>query len=178
LTIALTQAEDDLHVHDYRIEARPEGEDKKDYLVFSEFYKSPMPNPLDIIISDLKPNTLYELDVYAIDAFGNEIKHSLCTMGQTSDEIHPITLSQHTLSGTEEKLEVTVKNIRKPVADWSGLYEENVEPGVNNPALWWMYTPSVNDGMFTFTYDPLDNKHPNLYKKNNSYKMLNFDGAD
>src|SRR5690625_6503428 len=58
LTIALTQAEDDLHVHDYRIEARPEGEDKKDYLVFSEFYKSPMPNPLNIIISDLKPNTL------------------------------------------------------------------------------------------------------------------------
>src|SRR5699024_10449093 len=46
LTIALTQAENDLHVHDYRIEARPEGEDKKDYLVFSEFYKSPMPNPL------------------------------------------------------------------------------------------------------------------------------------
>src|SRR5699024_6508926 len=69
LTIALTQAEDDLHVHDYRIEARPEGEDKKDYLVFSEFYKSPMPNPLNIIISDLKPNTLYEFDIYAIDAF-------------------------------------------------------------------------------------------------------------
>src|SRR5690625_1140832 len=127
LTIALTQAEDDLHVHDYRIEARPEGEDKKDYLVFSEFYKSPMPNPLNIIISDLKPNTLYEFDIYAIGAFGNESTHSLSAMGKTSEEIPTITLSQDTLSGTEEKLEVTVKNIRKPVADWIGLYEENVE---------------------------------------------------
>src|SRR5699024_12497832 len=44
LTIALTQAKDDLHVHDYRIEARPEEEDKKDYLVFSDFYKSSMQN--------------------------------------------------------------------------------------------------------------------------------------
>src|SRR5690625_6546007 len=76
-----------------------------------------MPNPLNIIISDLKPNTLYEFDVYAIDAFGNESKHSLSTMGKTSDEIPTITLSQDTLSGTEEKLEVTVKNIRKPVAE-------------------------------------------------------------
>src|SRR5690625_4095860 len=112
LTIALTQAEDDLHVHDYRIEARPEGEDKKDYLVFSEFYKSPMPNPLNIIISDLKPNTLYEFDVYAIDAFGNESKHSLATMRKTRDEIPTITFSQDTLSGTEEKLEVTIHKIR------------------------------------------------------------------
>src|SRR5690625_2740402 len=99
-----------------------------------------MPNPLNIIISDLKPNTLYEFDVYAIDAFGNESKHSLSTMGKTSDEIPTITLSQDTLSGTEEKLEVTVKNIRKPVADWIGLYGEYVDPRVIYPALWWMYT--------------------------------------
>src|SRR5699024_7266030 len=83
-----------------------------------------------------------------------------------------ITLSQDTLSGTEEKLEVTVKNIRKPVADWIGLYEENVEPGVKIPAIWWMYTPSVNDGMFTFTYDPKDNKHPNRYNENKSYMII------
>src|SRR5699024_648703 len=143
----------------------------------SEFYKSPMPNPLNIIISDLKPNTLYEFDVYAIDAFGNESKHCLSTMGKTSDEIPTITLSQDTLSGTEEKLEVTVKNIRKPVADWIGLYEENVEQGVKNPAIWWMYTPSVNDGMFTFTYEPKDNKHTNRYKENKSYKMVYFYGG-
>src|SRR5699024_12069698 len=110
-------------------------------------------------------------DVYAVDAFGNESKHSLSTMGKTSDEIPTITLSQDTLSGTEEKLEVTVKNIRKPVADWIGLYEENVEPGVKNRAIWWMYTPSVNYGMFTFTYDPKYNKHPSRCKENKSYKM-------
>src|SRR5699024_5971616 len=102
LTISLTQAEDDLHEHEYRIKARPLVDDKKDYLFFSEFYKSPIPNPLNIIISDLKPNTLYEFDVYAVDAFGNESKHSLSTMGKTSDEIPTITLSQDTLSGTEE----------------------------------------------------------------------------
>src|SRR5690625_7607589 len=100
-----------------------------------------MSNSLNIIISDLKPNTLYEFDVYAVDAFGNESKHSLSTMGKTSDEIPTITLSQDTLSGTEEKLEVTVKNIRKPVAEWIGLYEENVEPGVKDPAICCMNTP-------------------------------------
>src|SRR5699024_1601840 len=137
----------------------------------------PMPNPLNIIISDLKPNTLYEFDIYAIDAFGNESTHSLSAMGKTSEEIPTITLSQDTLSGTEEKLEVTVKNIRKPVADWIGLYEENVEPGIKNTAISWMYTSSVNDAMFTFTYDPKDNTHPNRYKENKTYKMVYFYGG-
>src|SRR5699024_12854661 len=131
-----------------------------------EFYKSPMPNPLNIIISDLKPNTLYEFDVYAVDAFGNESKHSLSTMGKTSDEIPKITLSQVTLSGNEEKLEVTVKNIRKHVADWIGLYEENVELGVKNLAIWWMYTLSVNEVMVTFNYVATDIKYDNEYKEN------------
>src|SRR5690625_7626624 len=84
LTIALTQAEDDLHVHDYSIEARPEGEDKKDYLVFYELYKSPMPNPLNIIISDLKPNTFYEFDIYTIDSIGDERTQCLPAMGKPS----------------------------------------------------------------------------------------------
>src|SRR5699024_12864492 len=135
-----------------------------------EFYKSPMPNPLNIIISDLKPNTLYEFDIYAIDAFGNESTHSLSAMGKTSEEIPTITLSQDTLSGTEEKLEVTVKKIRKHVADWIGLYEENVEPGVKNPAIWWMYTPRRHPRRFTFTYAPKANKHPNRYRETKRHK--------
>src|SRR5699024_12789711 len=100
-----------------------------------------MTNPLNIINRYLKPNTLYEFAVYAVDAFGNESKHSLSTRGKTSDEIPTITLSQDTLSGTEEKMEATVKNIRQPAAEGIGLYEENVEPGVKDPAIGWTYTP-------------------------------------
>src|SRR5690625_5156125 len=98
-------------------------------------------------------------------------------MGKNTEEIPTTTLSQDTLSRTEESLEVTVKNIRKPVADWIGLYEENVERGVKSPAIWRMYTPSGNDGMSTFTYDPKDTKHPNRYKENKSYKMVYFYGG-
>src|SRR5690625_1845937 len=74
LTLILTQAKDNLLVHDYRIVAKAEGEEEKEYLAFSEFYKDPVPNPIGITVNGLKPNTVYEFDVYALDAFGNESK--------------------------------------------------------------------------------------------------------
>ena len=39
---------------------------KKNYLAFSEYYKDPIPNPLTLTIDRLKPNTLYELEIFAL----------------------------------------------------------------------------------------------------------------
>ncbi|WP_255585188.1 hypothetical protein [Virgibacillus saliphilus] len=83
LTLLLTQAKDNLLVHDYRIVARAVGGEEKEYLAFSEFYKDPVPDPVSITVSDLEPNTIYEFDVYALDAFGNESERSISTMGKT-----------------------------------------------------------------------------------------------
>jgi len=177
LTLILTQAKDNLLVHDYRIVAKAEGEEEKEYLAFSEFYKDPVPNPIGITVNGLKPNTVYEFDVYALDAFGNESKDSLSTMGKTSDKGPTITLSSDTLSGIHETVDVKVENIREPLDDWIGLYEVDVEPGQANPSIWWMYTPEVNDGTFTFTYEPSSNIYPDRYKENATYKMIYFYGS-
>ena len=177
LTIILTQAKDNLLVHDYRIVAKVEGEEEKEYLAFSEFYKDPVPDPLGITVNGLKPDTIYEFDVYALDAFGNESKDSISTMGKTSDKGPTITMSSDTLSGIHEKVDVKVENIREPLDDWIGLYEEHGEPGQANPSIWWMYTPEVNDGTFTFTYNPSSNAYPDRYKENATYKMVYFYGS-
>ena len=64
----LTQAKDDVLVHDYKIIAKraDNGEIEKELLAFSEFYKDPIPNPLTLTIDRLKPNTLYELEYFRI----------------------------------------------------------------------------------------------------------------
>lgn len=85
LAVMLTQANDDLLVHDYKIEALnlETGAVEKDVLAFSEFYKDPVPNPITLPIDGLKPNTLYEIKVHALDAFGNVSKDSLKVLGKT-----------------------------------------------------------------------------------------------
>src|SRR5699024_12384502 len=88
LTLMLTQAQDNLLVHDYRIIATNEKGDEKEYLAFSEFYRDPVPDPVAITVGDLEPDTTYEFDIYALDAFGNESKNSVSTMGKTSNEKH------------------------------------------------------------------------------------------
>lgn len=177
LTLMLTQAQDNLLVHDYRIIATNEKGDEKEYLAFSEFYRDPVPDPVAITVGDLEPDTTYEFDIYALDAFGNESKNSVSTMGKTSNEKPEVTLSENSLSDTKTKVDVEVKNIRPPQSDWVGVYEENVEPGEANPAIWWMYTPDDNEGAFKFTYDPADNVKPDRYKANQTYKMVYFYGS-
>ena len=56
---------------------------KKKYLAFSEFYKDPVPNPLTLTIDRLKPNTLYEVEIFALDAYGKESPNSLKVLGKT-----------------------------------------------------------------------------------------------
>lgn len=176
LTILITQAKDNLLVHDYQIIAKTEEGEEQEYLAFSEFYKDPVPDPVAITVNDLEPDTTYEFEVYALDAFENESKRSLSTMGKTSNEKPSITLSEDTLS-SNEKVDVKVENIRPPEDDWVGVYEEGVEPGEANPAIWWMYTPEDNEGAFKFKYNPEDNEYPDRYKENATYKMVYFYGS-
>lgn len=90
LTIMFTQAKDNLLVHDYKIVAKnaETGEIAKEFLAFSEFYSDPVPNPLTLPIEGLQPNTLYTIEVRAVDAYGNESKDSLQALGRTFGTIN------------------------------------------------------------------------------------------
>jgi predicted MPP superfamily phosphohydrolase len=85
LAIMFTQAKDDLLVHDYKIVTKEadSGEIVSERLAFSEFYKDPMPNPLTVTIDSLNPNTMYEIELYALDAYENISKNSLKVLGKT-----------------------------------------------------------------------------------------------
>ena len=180
LAIMLTQAKDDLLVHDYKITARyaENGEVAKEVLAFSDFYKDPVPNPLTLSIDGLKPNTLYELEVHALDAYENVSERPLKVLGKTLDgviEEIAITLSKDRINGVTDKLDVTVENLRAPKGDWIGLYEINENPG-SIASIWWMYT-TVTDRTVQFTYDPSQNFYPNRYKEGATYKFVYFYGS-
>lgn len=85
LTIMFTQAKDNLLVHDYKVVVKKAetGEEVKQFLAFSEFYKDPVPNPLTLPINDLQPNTLYGIEVFALDAYGNVSTNLLKVLGRT-----------------------------------------------------------------------------------------------
>ena len=180
LAIMLTQAKDDFLVHDYKIVVKHSDHDKveKELLAFSEYYKDPIPNPLMLPIDGLVPNTLYEIEVFALDAYGNESKDSLKVLGKTLDgvlENVTITLSKTNLNGVKEPVEVTVEHVRAPKSDWIGLYEVNENPG-NIASIWWMYT-QVTEATVKFTYDPSENFHPDRYKEGSTYKFVYFYGS-
>jgi hypothetical protein len=88
-TIMLTQAKDDLLVHDYKIVAKnvDTGEIAKEILAFSEFYKDPVPHPITLPVDGLKQNTFYEIEVHALDAYGKESKNSLKVLGRTLEGV-------------------------------------------------------------------------------------------
>ena len=178
LTFMLTQAKDDVLVHDYRIIAKraDNGEIENEYLAFSEYYKDPIPNPLTLTIDKLKPNTLYELEIFALDVYGKESPNSLKVLGKTIEgkEIS-ISLSKTQLNGVHDTVEVTVENARAPKSDWIGLYEVNEEPG-GPGSIWWMWT-EVTNGTLTFTYDPSKNIYPARYKEGSTYKLIYFYGS-
>ncbi|KON88035.1 phosphatase [Sporosarcina globispora] len=89
LTIMFSQAKDNLLVHDYKVVARniETNEVAKEFLAFSEFYKDPVPNPLTLQIFELKPNTTYEIELHALDAYGNVSNNSLKVLGKTLDGV-------------------------------------------------------------------------------------------
>jgi hypothetical protein len=180
LTIMFTQAKDNLLVHDYKVTATNVAtkEVAREFLAFSEFYTHPVPNPLTLKFDELKPNTTYEVEVKAIDAFGNVSANSLKVLGKTLDGVVPdvtVTLSKIDLNGITDTVDVTVQNARMPQSDWVGLYEITDNPGPN-PAIWWMYT-SVTNGTCKFTYDPKNNSYPGRYKVGSTYKMIYFYGG-
>jgi hypothetical protein len=179
LTVMLTQAKDNLLVHDYNIVAKnaETGEVAKEYLAFSEFYKDPVPNPLMLTLDGLQPNTTYKIEVRALDAYGNESRESLKALGKTLDGVVKdvtITLSKNVLIGVQDTVEVTVENARASQSDWIGLYEVNEKPG-EIASIWWMYT-QVTDGTYKFTYDPRNNGYPDRYKEGPTYKFVYFYG--
>ncbi|MFZ7943426.1 metallophosphoesterase family protein [Neobacillus sp. 19] len=176
LTVMLTQAKDNLLVHDYKLKAKnmETGQVEKEVLAFSEFYKDPIPNPLTLQVNGLKSNTLYEIEVYALDAFANQSPNSLKVLGKTSQG-PAITLSKTELNGIEDKMDVVVENVRVANGDWVGVYEVNENPG-NVGSIWWMYT-KVTDGTCTFTFDPKNNSYPARYKEGGTYKLIYFYGS-
>lgn len=89
LTIMFTQAKDNLLVHDYKVVVKKAetGELANQFLAFSEFYKDPVPNPLTLPLDGLQPNTLYEIEVHALDAYGNVSSNSLNVLGKTLDDV-------------------------------------------------------------------------------------------
>ncbi|MDF2036224.1 metallophosphoesterase [Cytobacillus oceanisediminis] len=85
MAIMFTQAKDDLLVHDYKVVARHANSEEvvKEFLAFSEFYKDPVPNPLTLTIEGLQANTAYQIEVHALDAYGNVCKKPLRALGKT-----------------------------------------------------------------------------------------------
>ncbi|EKN66684.1 phosphatase/fibronectin domain-containing protein [Neobacillus bataviensis LMG 21833] len=176
LTVMLTQAKDNLLVHDYKLKAKnmETGKVDKEILAFSEFYKDPIPNPLSLDIYGLQSNTLYEIEVSALDAFANESQNSLKVLGKTKQG-PVIILSKNELNGIDDQLDVIVENVRISNGDWVGVYEVNEKPG-NVASIWWM-NAKVTGGRCTFTYDPKNNAYPARYSEGKTYKLVYFYGS-
>lgn len=88
LTISFTQAKDNLFVQDYEIVIRDKETKQmiKRALSYSEFYNKPIPNPLEVAISDLDLPATFDVQVWAFDAFENKSKNSLKVIGQFEKE--------------------------------------------------------------------------------------------
>lgn len=87
LNVTFSQATDNLLVHSYRIKAinKETGEIDADFTAFSDFYYDPMPEKLEFPVNGLKPGTAYEIEVQALDSFGNQSKTNLKAEGTTKD---------------------------------------------------------------------------------------------
>jgi hypothetical protein len=71
--------------HSYRVTAVEKQAQSvhADLLVFSEFYKRPTPGSLIVSLTRLKPETEYEIQVTAIDSYGNESEKCTPIVGKT-----------------------------------------------------------------------------------------------
>ncbi|MGE5701373.1 MAG: metallophosphoesterase [Clostridia bacterium] len=92
--IEFTQAVDNLMVHSYKIRAINKETDKVDSEMeaFSEFYLDPVPKKLSFVMGGLKPGSNYDIEVQAIDSFGNVSKKNLHADAQTQ----PVVLTAST----------------------------------------------------------------------------------
>jgi len=85
LTIEFPQATDNLLVHSYHIKAKNKatGEIDADFKVFSDFYYDPVPEKLEFPVNGLQPGTAYEIEVQALDSFGNPSNTNVKAEGTT-----------------------------------------------------------------------------------------------
>lgn len=89
MRVKFSQAQDDLMVHTYQVTATntKTGEVDKQFQAFSEFYYDPMPETLSFLIDGLKPATTYDIEVEAIDSFGNASAENLHATGKTQSVV-------------------------------------------------------------------------------------------
>lgn len=95
MEVKFSQATDNLLVHSYNIMAKnlKTGTIDKQFNAFSEFYYDPMPDTLNFPIDGLQYNTEYEIEVQALDAFGNASKKTLKTRATTKAPVAPAATS-------------------------------------------------------------------------------------
>ncbi|MGI2747703.1 LamG-like jellyroll fold domain-containing protein [Bacillus cytotoxicus] len=88
-TVTFPQATDHLLVHSYRLQAREKetGEIKNKLLAFSEFYRDPVPKELTFTLAGLDGGKTYNVEVVAIDSFGNESERPLSAEITTKTEV-------------------------------------------------------------------------------------------
>ncbi len=84
LNISFPQAFDNLLTHSYQVTATNQktGKIANQYKAFSEYYKGEVPSSLEFPVSNLQPATAYQINVQAIDAFGN-VSNKLITTSTT-----------------------------------------------------------------------------------------------
>lgn len=90
LNISFPQALDNLLTHSYQVTATNQktGKIANQYKAFSEYYKGEVPSSLEFHVNNLQPATVYQINVQAIDAFGN-VSNELITTAITLAESVP-----------------------------------------------------------------------------------------
>jgi Calcineurin-like phosphoesterase len=85
LALIFDQALDNECVHAYRIKVMEQGTEKvvSDQQMFSEFYKTPMPEKLNTTVEKLEKGKTYRIEITAIDSFQNESEKALIVEGKT-----------------------------------------------------------------------------------------------
>ncbi|TYR80531.1 phosphatase [Priestia megaterium] len=88
IQIKFTQAVDNLLVHSYQvtIKEKRSGKIVHGYKAFSEYYKDPVPHLLTLPITGLHADTVYIIEVTAIDAFGNTSENRLIIEAKTKNQ--------------------------------------------------------------------------------------------
>ncbi|PEK71941.1 acid phosphatase [Bacillus pseudomycoides] len=89
VTATFPQAVDNLLVHSYRLQAKEKatGKVKNQILAFSEFYRDPVPKELTFTLGGLEINMEYNIEVTALDSFGNESSAPLREEFETNTEV-------------------------------------------------------------------------------------------
>jgi hypothetical protein len=85
-TILVSQAIDSLLVHDYEVVIKKQKQGKQQInSCLLRILQSPVPNSLILQIDGLQTDTLYKIEVSALDSYGNLSTNSLNVLGKTLD---------------------------------------------------------------------------------------------